>query len=331
VSVTVNNVVATCPCSLFAPTDVPATIDSGDTRSIEVGMKFTADTAGSVTAIRFYKAAANAGSHTGTLWSNAGKQLATVTFANETASGWQQATLSAPVALTAGKTYVVSYHATSGHYSTTAGFFTTSLDRPPLHAPASGSSGGNGVYRYGSKAFPKSSTSATNYWVDVVFSPASQLSAMGFSAATSAASLTSKLSTAAPAVAASTASPASPEGTRSFVVLCLLNHTSAATTAATEAAGPAVVRSTAASDVVTSTAAARGAATTDAPAATVAAVAPGLPDDPVGLTGAAVALVGSFSHARLRRRHKGSACPPRRGGGLPPHRRAPRPPPAARD
>ena len=41
-------------------------------------------------AVRFYKAAANTGSHTGSLWSATGTQLATVTFSGETASGWQQ-------------------------------------------------------------------------------------------------------------------------------------------------------------------------------------------------------------------------------------------------
>src|SRR5262249_21202904 len=40
----------------------------------------------------------------------------------------------------------------------------------PLHAPASGSSGGNGVYNYSSSSsFPNNTWSASNYWVDVVF------------------------------------------------------------------------------------------------------------------------------------------------------------------
>ena len=40
----------------------------------------------------------------------------------------------------------------------------------PLHAPATGAVGGNGVYRYSSSsAFPNSTFNGNNYWVDVVF------------------------------------------------------------------------------------------------------------------------------------------------------------------
>ena len=52
-------------------------------------MKFRADSAGTVTGVRFYKAAANTGTHVGALWTAGGTQLAQATFTNETASGWQ--------------------------------------------------------------------------------------------------------------------------------------------------------------------------------------------------------------------------------------------------
>jgi len=42
---------------------------------------------------------------------------------NETASGWQQVLFGAPVAVTAGTTYVASYHAPSGGYSSTLNTF----------------------------------------------------------------------------------------------------------------------------------------------------------------------------------------------------------------
>ena len=49
----------------------------------------------------------------------------------------------------------------------------TAITNGPLTALASGSSGGNGVYAYGSSsAFPTNSFNASNYWVDVVFNPA---------------------------------------------------------------------------------------------------------------------------------------------------------------
>ena len=73
-------------------------------------MKFTFAVNGSITGIRFYKLANDTGPHTGSLWSSTGTQLATVTFTNESISGWQTATFSNPVDITKGTTYVASYH-----------------------------------------------------------------------------------------------------------------------------------------------------------------------------------------------------------------------------
>ena len=42
----------------------------GDLNPVEVGVKFRADFGGSVTGIRFYKAAANTGTHIGSLWTS---------------------------------------------------------------------------------------------------------------------------------------------------------------------------------------------------------------------------------------------------------------------
>jgi hypothetical protein len=148
----------------------PGTVDANDGSAVNLGVKFTSDTGGTVTAIRFYKAAANTGTHVGSLWSSTGTLLAQVTFTGESASGWQRATLSTPVAITAGTTYVASYFAPNGHYSVTgAAFSTVGADNPPLHSFANGLSA-NGVYAYGAtSAFPVNSFNATNYWVDVLF------------------------------------------------------------------------------------------------------------------------------------------------------------------
>ena len=53
-------------------------------RSVELGVKFKADYDGTITGIRFYKAAANTGTHIGSLWTAAGTRLAQATFTNET-------------------------------------------------------------------------------------------------------------------------------------------------------------------------------------------------------------------------------------------------------
>jgi Domain of unknown function (DUF4082)/Fibronectin type III domain/Bacterial Ig domain len=150
----------------------PATIDSGDSTSVEVGVKFTSDVYGAVTGIRFYKASPNTGVHVGSLWTANGKLLASATFSNETVSGWQQVSFSAPVAVLPNTTYVAAYLAPKGHYSLTSPAFTTSgVDNPPLHAVAASTSP-NGVYTYtGTGAFPSSTFNASNYWVDATFTP----------------------------------------------------------------------------------------------------------------------------------------------------------------
>ena len=159
--------------TLWPSSAVPAQVDAGADSSVELGVRFRSDVAGTVTAIRFYKAAANAGPHVASLWTNGGTLLARVTFTGESASGWQQAALSSPVALAANTLYVVSYHCNAGHYSASGNYFASAgADSGPLHAPSSAVAGGNGVYRYGASAvFPNQTYLATNYWVDVVFTP----------------------------------------------------------------------------------------------------------------------------------------------------------------
>ena len=157
--------------SIFAPTATPAVADSSDPNSVEIGMRFRSDAAGLVTGVRFYKASTNTGAHLGHLWTNTGTLLGTVTFANETASGWQQANFATPVSITANTTYVVSYFDPAGHYSYTLGAFASAgVDNPPLHALANGVDGGNAVYTYSATGvFPTVSSSGNNYWVDVAF------------------------------------------------------------------------------------------------------------------------------------------------------------------
>jgi hypothetical protein len=48
-------------------------------------MRFRSDADGYITALRFYKGAANTGIHVGSLWTATGERLATVTFSDETA------------------------------------------------------------------------------------------------------------------------------------------------------------------------------------------------------------------------------------------------------
>ena len=133
-----------CPCSLWSTTVVPATVDSGDASSYEVGMKFRSEVNGYVSGVRFYKSALNTGTHVAHLWTSSGMLLASATFTNETPTGWQEVTFASPVGITANTTYVVSYSDPRGHFATNRPYFTDGFDNTPLHALADVPSGGNG-------------------------------------------------------------------------------------------------------------------------------------------------------------------------------------------
>jgi hypothetical protein len=159
---------ATSNAANFFGGAMPTNTSAGDTSAGEFGMRFSSDSNGYITGIRFYKGANNTGTHVGSLWSSTGTLLAQGQFTSETATGWQTLTFSSPVAITANTEYVASYFAPVGGYAYDNGYFNVAKDAAPLHAPA----GNNGVYAYGSSpTFPTSSYNSTNYWVDVTFSP----------------------------------------------------------------------------------------------------------------------------------------------------------------
>jgi len=167
---TLAALVLNCPCSIWPETATPSQVTTADTNAAEVGMRFQTAEDGFITAIRFYKGPMNTGPHTGSLWTNSGSLLGTVTFTDETSTGWQQATLPAPVTVTANTPYVVSYHTAMGSYSADVGYFeSTGVTSGPLAALQNGAAGPNGTYRYGTSGFPTDTWYSTNYWVDVVF------------------------------------------------------------------------------------------------------------------------------------------------------------------
>ena len=162
-----------CPCTIWDASAVPAVPAAADGAAVELGVKFKADSDGWVYGVRFYKGAGNTGTHVGSLWSAAGAKLASVTFTGESATGWQQAAIWPPVAVTAGTTYVASYRAPAGHYAVTTGYFASSgAGIAPVRALSNAEAAGNGVYKYGAGGFPTQTSASSNYWVDVVFDTA---------------------------------------------------------------------------------------------------------------------------------------------------------------
>ena len=151
--------------TIWPDSTVPTYPSWNDPATVQVGTRFTSSVAGSVTAIRFYKGAANTGVHTVNLWDSAGTLLASAPSNAESASGWQTVPLAAPVVLTPGATYTAAYYSTTGGYAVTPGELTGVRTRTPLATLATG-----GAYVYGT-GFP-ASTSTAGYGVDLVFVPA---------------------------------------------------------------------------------------------------------------------------------------------------------------
>ncbi len=155
-----------CPCSLMETTTVPPVADANDGSDVTLGLKFSPSVDGTVTGIRYYRSAANTGTHVGRLYTSSGNELASVTIPSQ-AAGWQTADFSTPVDVTADTTYVISYHAPNGHYAATLNYF----DNPVINLPLS-SVGSGSVYALGDN-FPTNTYQRTNYYVDVIYESAS--------------------------------------------------------------------------------------------------------------------------------------------------------------
>lgn len=149
--------------SLFT-TQLPKIAGEQDGVNYELGMRFMSSSAGKITAIRFYKSAKESGQHIGKIYSSRGALLASVVFANESASGWQQQALAAPLAISANVEYTVSVNTGGMYYVDTINGFASQISNGALKS----ASGRNGVYGpVGSR--PTSSWQQSNYFRDVVF------------------------------------------------------------------------------------------------------------------------------------------------------------------
>lgn len=154
---------------------VPTALVDPDTTSVELGAKFTTDQDGTVSAVRFYKTDKNTGPHVVNLWSPQRKVLATATLpaTNDGSSGWQTVALPEPVKIAKGQEYTASYIAPNGRYS--------SDEQGLKDAKSDGTVtilAGGGVYAYGNGGtYPNNTYKNSNYYVDVVFTPASSTTA----------------------------------------------------------------------------------------------------------------------------------------------------------
>ncbi|GAA1287878.1 DUF4082 domain-containing protein [Saccharothrix xinjiangensis] len=156
-----------CPCSLFSEAAVPQVQQQTYYGGITLGVNFVPTTDGLVTGVKYYKSAANGGRHVGGLALPDGTGLASATFTDETATGWQSVSFATPVPVTAGTTYLALYETVQGNYSENTNYFLAGdVTTPQLVAPASPNGMSGRIQGY--PAFPRTAT-GHNFWVDVVF------------------------------------------------------------------------------------------------------------------------------------------------------------------
>ncbi len=160
-----------CPCTIWDNSATPASVGNNDGVPIDYGVKFRTDVDGRSQGSASTRARATTAPTPGICGTPPASSLASMTFTDETASGWQQVDLCSPVAITAGTTYISSIFSSAGFYPDRQAYFAGhGVDNPPLHALADGVDGMNAVFHEGSDAFPDQSFNASNYWADVVFS-----------------------------------------------------------------------------------------------------------------------------------------------------------------
>jgi hypothetical protein len=144
----------------------PAETNFSNGPNYELGTAFTSNIAGQITAVRFWKAPSEGGTHIGNVWSSTGQLLASVTFANETASGWQQQALANPLTIAPNTIYVVSVNTGATYFVYTPGGLSSQVSNENLT-----SVGGNNGLAGNPGVFPTIIT-GNNFFRDIVFVPA---------------------------------------------------------------------------------------------------------------------------------------------------------------
>lgn len=143
----------------------PQTTVDRDRSAVELGIRFTPDKAGTVTAVQYYQGGGLTGTSKATIWATDGSVVTSTPFTLDKAIGWHTVRLSSPAGLQAGKSYVASYLAPTGGYPVTENHLTTTRSENGFTIRS-----GAGVYRYGvSNQIPSSTYRSSNYFVDVEF------------------------------------------------------------------------------------------------------------------------------------------------------------------
>jgi hypothetical protein len=134
-------------------------------------VKFWSSLPGTVSAIRFYRAVASAHGYKASLYSADGRLLDGAILKSDSCPVpcWEVASFASPIGISEFTTYIAAY-SSPGEGAADPEELKDGVTNGPLTAPASSDVGGNGVYNLGS-GFPSSSSKASNYHVDVLFTP----------------------------------------------------------------------------------------------------------------------------------------------------------------
>jgi hypothetical protein len=144
----------------------------GSKNVVTLGVKFWSVQSGTISAIRFYRAVANPSGYVANLYTAGGTLLASAMLAQDSCSVpcWEVANFASPISISANTSYVATYFSSIGDGASDAYGLSNGVMNGPLTAPASSAVGGNGVYQR-KNTFPGNSSQASNYYVDVLFTP----------------------------------------------------------------------------------------------------------------------------------------------------------------
>ena len=121
---------------------------TGAGKTVTLGVKFWSSQSGTISAIRFYRAAVSPSGYVASLYSADGTLLGSVTLAHESGPipGWQVANFVSPIPISANTTYISAYYCPIGQGADDLGELKNGATNGPLTVPAGSAVGGNGVY-----------------------------------------------------------------------------------------------------------------------------------------------------------------------------------------
>ena len=161
--------------SLFAnQTPAGGELVTGDPDGYQLGTRFVFSAGGTVTGLRFYRAAGQTGYRTLYLW----RQIDSTALAivdvpeGDGSAGWKEVVIP-PVSIVPGLSYIVAVTKPAGatYYYSRQNFFTSDKTDGPITSPA----GGNGLYSPNIDWMPAAAFNSSYYFTDVVFKPSAMM------------------------------------------------------------------------------------------------------------------------------------------------------------